>query len=87
MIPEKTRAEVMLRAGGRCEGCDTAWNYINGPTPELHHLHYNSVNEEEADDLLALCRGCHHERHWVGGEFWDDPELLDSYLEALSKDD
>jgi 5-methylcytosine-specific restriction endonuclease McrA len=87
MIPEKTRKQVMERAAGRCEDCDTEWNYITGPTPELHHLNYNSVGDEACEDLASLCRSCHSARHWHGGEFWDDPELLNSYLEALAKND
>lgn len=71
---------------GRCEGC-------GGQLPlELHHLTYETVDEEMPDDLVALCRDCHHQQHRdINGEFWADPadkeDYWAGYWHALEKGD
>ena len=85
-IPHETRLAVLERAKGVCEDCSTDHSL------ELHHLHYRTVGEEEPDDLLALCRDCHHQRHrLVCGDFCADPEEVAderaAFEHALWKDD
>lgn len=78
-IPAWVRSAVLLRARHRCEEC--------GDSPvELHHLTYSArparpdkdypiFGEETPDDLLALCRECHHAKHIGPAErFYADPE-------------
>ena len=33
------------------------------PTEQVHHRHYNSLGNEQMDDLQALCKRCHHKKH------------------------
>jgi hypothetical protein len=41
----------------------------------MHHRHYNTVGCEEPEDLAALCRKCHRNRHVdLNGDWWNDPE-------------
>ena len=56
-IPFNTRVAVLLRARDRCECC------FRLSKLELHHIHHHSHGTEQAEDLLALCRQCHDERH------------------------
>jgi 5-methylcytosine-specific restriction endonuclease McrA len=73
-VPGETRRAVLARARGRCEDCGRALPL------ELHHNHYRSVGEEEPDDLSALCRDCHKQRHIDPcGGWWNDPEEKESY--------
>ena len=70
-IPAATRRAVLERAHNECEDC-----YGDMPL-ELHHLHYNTQGEETPDDLVALCRSCHDDRHHdMFGEFWADPVAM-----------
>lgn len=76
-VPAATRLIVLRRANGHCEDCERKTGSL-----ELHHLHYETVGEEEPDDLRALCRGCHLGRHLdMNGEFWADPMEMESYWE------
>ena len=77
-IPSDVRAAVLRRAEGGCEDCR-----VDYPL-ELHHLRYfTDLGEpidgiEEEDDLAALCRECHHDRHIdPNGVFWRDPEEME----------
>lgn len=56
-IPFDTRVAVLVRARDRCECC------FRLSKLELHHIHHHSHGTEQAEDLLALCRRCHDERH------------------------
>jgi 5-methylcytosine-specific restriction endonuclease McrA len=82
-IPAAVRAAVLQRANHCCEEC--------GACPvELHHLTYDYwpggvvrpdkgplpiFGLETPDDLIALCRDCHEDKH-IGpdGQFYVDPE-------------
>lgn len=83
-IPEAVRAEVLRRAKYCCEECGET-------PVELHRVTYYSQRPEHqykfpkhaveifgfetADELLALCRECHRDKH-IGpcDEFYADPE-------------
>ena len=43
-------------AGHECEQC-------GGTAYECHHLHYDTIGEEQISDLMALCHACHMEIH------------------------
>jgi hypothetical protein len=51
------RSAAIRNSGGRCESCDAA-----APL-EVHHLTYRRLGAELPEDLVALCRACHEERH------------------------
>jgi len=91
MIPLQTRKLVLARAKAGCEDCEESWNFAIGFSPELHHLHYNTVGNESPEDLAVLCRECHYGRHMAPGGFERDPEIVEDqwecYLHALWKDD
>lgn len=75
-----------------CESCDEA------KTLEIHHLtyQYDSYNDgipspifgdESPNDLLALCRDCHHAAHRdLNGDYWQDPEDMDDYWSSYWSD-
>lgn len=57
---------------------------------ELHHEVYpwhkmiykdpGRWGDEEDDDVVGLCRECHHERHRdLNGDFWSDPLEMESW--------
>jgi 5-methylcytosine-specific restriction endonuclease McrA len=55
------RWQAMRRAriawcGWRCERCDCLAYDL-----ELHHLNYDRLGEERAEDLVLLCPPCHRE--------------------------
>lgn len=39
-----------------CEDC-------GAPADDVHHLRYTNLGAEPDEDLIALCRKCHHRRH------------------------
>jgi 5-methylcytosine-specific restriction endonuclease McrA len=54
------RSRALCRAGLKCEKC--------GGVPasvelEVHHKTYERLGEEELEDLVVLCHGCHREEH------------------------
>lgn len=49
----KTRLTALRRFGYRCHRCCSARNL------DVHHLTYDRIGSEAADDLVALCRRCH----------------------------
>lgn len=89
-IPAAVRAEVYERAAGRCEDCGCVGRL------ELHHLTYtidfpgDIFGYESAEDLAALCRECHKERHMLWGVFYADidelEDTLSSFDDEMSKD-
>lgn len=60
---------------------------------ELHHLTYRGPGYprdsprytwETKDDVVGLCRHCHHQRHRdLNGDFWSDPEEMESYWSSF----
>ena len=54
----KQRRQVALdRARGFCEDCGARENF------EVHHRTYKRKGNERPNDLVAVCRRCHEERH------------------------
>lgn len=47
---------------GLCEEC------LDNQAEECHHLHYDTLGEEQDYDLKMLCRGCHAIIHGMKGE-------------------
>lgn len=93
--------KVLTRNQGRCEDCE-----CSGLNLEMHHLRYRIddfrcgkrnfggliFGHETENDLDALCRDCHLQRHLdINNDFWVDPEERDDhwfgYFWALEKDD
>jgi 5-methylcytosine-specific restriction endonuclease McrA len=66
------RAMVLRRARQRCEDCGRSWQGCGGLA--LHHLTYRYLEMELPDNLRALCRNCHENRHFRCGRFIGDPE-------------
>lgn len=54
---QKLRKQVLRRAGWRCEEC-RAYRPL-----DIHHLTYERFSHERLDDLTALCRECHKQKH------------------------
>jgi hypothetical protein len=76
-IPPKTRAAVLLRDGHKCTRC--------GATEDLHLHHLVLVSEggdNEADNLVTLCRGCHADVHRERGDHYH--ELIAAGVEKSS---
>lgn len=94
-IRREIRVAVLRRSHGQCEDCERRSRL------ELHHLTYlrdsHRVPEsifgyETADDLVGLCRECHHQRHVdINGDFWADIDEMhwhwDAFEHAMEKDD
>lgn len=59
--PEWRNKALILkaRAGWQCQECGRASSEM---TLDVHHLTYERLGHERADDLIVLCRSC-HERH------------------------
>ena len=54
----KQRRQVALdRAGGFCEDCGARTSL------DVHHRTYKRKGNERPEDLVAVCRRCHGERH------------------------
>ena len=51
----RRRTQILLRAGYRCEFCNSL-----GPL-EVHHLTYEHLGDERSWELRALCKPCHNE--------------------------
>lgn len=50
----------------RCQYCGSEVQSMNGDahTPNIHHLHYRTLkNENVKTDLITLCKSCHHSLH------------------------
>lgn len=45
---------------GKCQEC-----YLKKKVLHLHHKHYETVLQEEVNDLVLLCSGCHKKQHNV----------------------
>lgn len=55
MSPEwqAKRRAALARANHRCQHCG------KGGELDVHHKNYDWLGEEDASDLIALCRPCH----------------------------
>jgi hypothetical protein len=52
------RDKATRAAGGICHDCHVAFSGL-----DVHHLTYRNIFDVERADLIAVCRGCHEERH------------------------
>jgi hypothetical protein len=57
---QRTRAEVLSRAGGRCEMCGAVWFDL-----DCHHLASGPLRRkyEAPNSVIACCRTCHNGWH------------------------
>jgi 5-methylcytosine-specific restriction endonuclease McrA len=77
-VPLHTQQAVKTRAAGCCEVCGA--RCAIGQRLELHHTHYENEGYERPEDLLALCRRCHRQKHVdENGEFWPDPQEMQDH--------
>ena len=53
----RARAHAIQLAGSICTICSGKWRL------NVHHLHYNSLWNEQANDVVVLCETCHHLLH------------------------
>lgn len=55
----------------KCEGCGR--ERTDTRPLDVHHLTYERLGNERAEDLVVLCRRCHEEQHegspWIGAPF------------------
>ncbi len=51
---KEKRREFMEEAEGLCEEC-------GDKATEIHHLNYDSLGDEEREDVKIVCRGCHED--------------------------
>lgn len=58
---KKVRENVLRTRGKRCELCGTG--RFSSTVLHVHHLTYERVGAEQADDLAVLCRDCHKSLH------------------------
>lgn len=63
---QKLRFEVLKRSGGRCERC--GYQPWKRGVLQIHHLSYENVGHETADDLICVCARCHMELHGISGK-------------------
>lgn len=54
----ETRNACVDACGGVCLGCRK-----KGKKLQVHHLHYNTIGNEDKCDLKPLCRQCHEIAH------------------------
>lgn len=61
-------AEVLLQAGGTCEGCGQSAPFQRAdgrPYLEVHHRRrLADGGEDSVENAIALCPNCHRERHY-----------------------
>jgi 5-methylcytosine-specific restriction endonuclease McrA len=90
-IPSPVRWAVQWRCRGFCEDCGARRRL------ELHHVTYRRHDRgyrpdkdddrifgyETPEDLVALCRECHHARHVYMGYFWADIDELSDTMAVL----
>lgn len=54
---KKTRKNFLNKYGWQCKKCGRSQGVL------VHHKNYNSVFNEDFNDLLPLCRDCHDKEH------------------------
>jgi 5-methylcytosine-specific restriction endonuclease McrA len=54
---QQMRQKILVRSRGFCEDCGARTSL------DVHHKTYKRRGRERPEDLVALCRNCHHERH------------------------
>jgi len=58
---KKLSAEMVEKAGGRCQKCGKEHKKLN-----VHHEHYYTLGRERPGDLTVLCPKCHLKAHGRG---------------------
>lgn len=64
---QKKRQKIMDRADGTCEDCGRR------DATQVHHKTYERLGRERMGDLIAVCGGCHIQRH-------SDKELANAWV-------
>ena len=60
---KKLRQQKLKSVGSKCEECGC---HVSDCRLVCHHKHYDSIFEEELDDLEVLCSKCHFYAHgWL----------------------
>ncbi|NGX54204.1 MAG: hypothetical protein K1000chlam4_00929 [Chlamydiae bacterium] len=54
----KRRIVAKIAAGYKCQKCGFEYEL------DVHHLTYENLGHEKAEDLLVLCRRCHRDIHY-----------------------
>ena len=70
------RQEKLESCQGKCE-CEE-WAEEGGchrPATQIHHLHYDTLGNENLDDLQALCPSCHMKKSNVRDFYGDVPSV------------
>lgn len=62
-------AEVLIRAEGHCEGCNSPapFKRVSDGTPYLeahHRVHLSNGGDDSVENAVALCPNCHREAHY-----------------------
>lgn len=58
----KEKSKFILSLNPSCQKCR-----INKST-QVHHLNYNSVGNENREDVISLCKDCHKKIHGIKDE-------------------
>ena len=53
----RARAAAIKQAGGKCTVCQSTRRL------HVHHLHYKTIWNERANDVVVLCEHCHNQLH------------------------
>ena len=65
----KTRIEVYTKSDGCCEVIKYGTR-CGSPAVDIHHIIAKGRGgTDDIGNLIAVCRLCHHEIHFVGGEW------------------
>ena len=63
---ELARNAVLARDGNKCADCGKS---RDEEPLEVHHITYIRRGRENMEDMMTLCRECHHERHFISTAF------------------
>lgn len=66
------KQDILERAGGFCERCDSQSGRL-----QVHHLTYEHLGAERPDELLAVCKWCHQ---YESGKVHADPADVSTWL-------
>lgn len=71
------RSRIIQRDGGRCQICHEV-----RPRPLVHHIVPRPVGSDHPDNLITLCRGCHHRLNINGIETCPGHDRVASFPHA-----
>lgn len=77
---KRVKAKAIEEAGAKCEICGKrGWLHV-------HHIHYNSFENEDNNDLAVLCPNCHDNIHYLVDKahyycrlFLEDPQPMSPF--------